>query len=98
MGPTIDDKMVKILTNSSNVYINFNKYKHSNIYHGFENTLAQVYKVELGRADIAAIQQLYGPKTSKTLTTRFAWPIFKLLNAPSSSSSFPVHGNFKSTF
>ena len=71
MGPTIDDKMVKILTNSSNVYINFNKYKHSKICHGFENTLAQVYKVELGRADIAAIQQLYGPKTSKTLTTRF---------------------------
>ena len=33
--------------------------------------LVQVYIVELGRADIAAIQQLYGPKTSKTLTTRF---------------------------
>jgi len=28
-----------------------------------------VYIVELGPADIAAIQQLYGPKTSKTLTT-----------------------------
>lgn len=40
-----------------------------------------VYIVELGQADIAAIQQLYGPKTSKTLTT----------SVPSPSSS-PVVG------
>ena len=34
--------------------------------------MKKVYIVELGQADIAAIQQLYGPKTSKTLTTRFS--------------------------
>ena len=53
--------------------------------------------MELGQADIAAIQQLYGPKTSKTLTTRFSPNLinqFKILthgkyfgSAPSPSSS-----------
>ena len=38
----------------------------------FKGSVPKVYIVELGQADIAAIQQLYGPKTSKTLTTRFS--------------------------
>ena len=37
-----------------------------------QGSMQKVYIVELGQADIAAIQQLYGPKTSKTLTTRFS--------------------------
>jgi len=55
----------------STVQIFCNDFKVSESWEPLVKKLVQVYIVELGPADIAAIQQLYGPKTSKTLTTRF---------------------------